>query len=288
MTATRARFRKQAASFAAMAMALLFSSCRSLETLDSKWLSVPQDRSGQMEDFSKSITSHLYENGLLVGAGNDEKYLYVFFSPDIRHYQRPPSLASLTLWLDGTGGKAKDYGFIYTRAYFPEGMKVNKPGREHAPQEQNGPPPGQPPAHSEPLLQVIDRTNNNQRYVTPDGSEGPQIHFSSDWGDFVYAWRIPLVDASKGNICGLAARPGQAIGIGLCWDIEPLHGFSKGDGNGYDGSGAEGAPSPGRVGRGMGGPPGNVMPPGTPGPGADFAYPPGNRKIWLKMTLARK
>jgi hypothetical protein len=281
MTASQARFRNKTAPFIPLAMALLFSSCRSLEPLDSKWLSVPQNGSGQMEDFSKSITSHLYENGLLVGAGNDEKYLYIFFSPDIRHYERLPSLASLTLWLDKTGGKAKDYGFIYTRAYFPEGIKINKPGREHEPAEQNPPRPDKPPARSEPLLQFIDGINNKQVYLASDGSEGPQVHFSSDWGDFVYAWRIPLRDEGREDISGLAARPGQAIGIGLCWESKALRDFNKSAGNESAGSGPEGAPPPGRGGRGG-------MGAGSPGPGADFVEPPGNRKIWLKITLARQ
>ena len=206
--------------------------------MNSKWLTVPADSQGQMEDFSKNITNHLYENGLLVGVGNDEKYLYILFSPDIRHHARPPGRAHLTLWLDGSGGKAGKYGFIYTRHYFPEGKDGSGPGGPYAAPEHSDAEIRKPPAVIEPLLQFIDKSAKKQTFLPADGSQGPQIHFSSDWGDFVYAWRIPLIEGIKENFFGLAAKPGQAIGISLLWEIKPLFDLKKPDvmpGAGIDG-----------------------------------------------------
>lgn len=279
MTESQAHLKNKTIAFIIFSFILLFSSCRSLETISSQWLTVPIDSHGQMEDFAKNITSHLYENGLLAGVGNDEKYLYILFSPDIRHHERPPSRAQLTLWLDGSGRKAGKYGFIYNRTYFPEGMDSTRPGRQHAPSELNDTGISKPPAFIESLLQFIDKFSKKQTFLPPDGSQGPQIHFSSDWGDFVYAWRIPLLAEIKENFFGLAAKPGQAIGIGLIWEIKPLLDSIKPDGRptaGFappDGSG-------GRMGGGMGR--------GGQGPGIDLTELPASRKIWLKIILAHK
>ncbi len=68
--------------------------CRSLQGIPSQRLTAAEDGEGHFEDFSKKITCHLFENGLMVGVGNDDRFLYIFFSPDIRHRQRPPSRAS--------------------------------------------------------------------------------------------------------------------------------------------------------------------------------------------------
>ena len=284
MTESQAHLRNKTIALTAFSFILLFSSCRSLETINSQWLTVPIDSQGQMEDFAKNITSHLYENGLLAGVGNDEKYLYILFSPDIRHHERPPSRAQLTLWLDGNGRKARKYGFIYTRTYFPEGTDGTQSGRKHAPPEQNDSGISKPPALIESLLQFIDKSNKKQTFLPPDGSQGPQIHFSSDWGDFVYAWRIPLTQQNwKENFFGLAAKPGQAIGIGLLWEIKPLFDLKKPadrPGVGFD--------PPDESGGRMGGRPGEAMGRGGQGPGADFAELSASRKIWLKIILAHK
>ncbi len=277
MTESRDRLRKNATLFIIMACILLFSSCRSLDTMSSKWLSVPLQDDGRMEDFSKSITSQLYENGMLVGVGNDEEYMYIFFSPDIRHIERPPSLASLTLWLDDNGKKTREYGFIYSRACFRESIQGGRAAREHEPPEKKDAPRGKPPMLSEPLLQLIDRPNKKQIFLNPNGSQGLQVHFSSDWGDCVYSWRIPLIDENKENMIGLNAKPGYAVGIGLLWEIKPLLALHKADGHSGAGFDAEGAARPGR---GIGN--------GNPRPGSDFNEPPGSRKIWLKIILARK
>jgi hypothetical protein len=291
LTKSQTKLKNKAIAFIAFSFCLLFSSCSSLETMNSQWLTVPIDSHGQMEDFARKITSHLYENGLLVGTGNDEKYLYILFSPDIRHQIRPPSRAHLALWLDTDGNKARKYGFIYTRTYFPEGTDETRPGGPYAQPEHSDTGIKKPLAVIEPLLQLIDEYNKKQTYLLTDGSQGPQIHFSSDWGDFAYTWRIPLIEETKENYFGLAAKPGQAIGVGLLWEIKPLFDLKKtadrpGAGFGPGSDGSDGPP--GGSGGGKGGPPGGGMGRRGPGPGADFTELSASRKIWLKIILAHK
>jgi hypothetical protein len=186
--------------------------------------------------------------------------------------------------LDSSGRKAGKYGFIYTRTYFPEGTEGARPGRKHAPPEKNDTGISKPPAGSESLLQFIDKSSKKQTFLPPDGSQGPQIHFSSDWGDFVYAWRIPLIEETKENFFGLVAKPGQVIGIGLLWEIKPLFDSKKPDDRPRAGFAPEGGGSGGR----MGGHPGGGMGRGGQGPGADFSELSASKKIWLKIILAHK
>jgi hypothetical protein len=262
---------------------LFFSSCRSLEMIESNWLTVPVDDRGRVEDFSRHLTSHLYENGLLAGVGNDENYLYILFSPDIRHYLRPPSRASLKLWLDAGGTRAKKFGFLFSASHSPESPEASgAPGMKSAPPRANDAGAGTPPERSESLLQFIDEVGHEHSVISADGSQGPQIRFSSDWGDFVYAWRIPLAAGKKENSYALSAQPGQAISVGLLWECEPLPAAQKSDGRFDDGSPIPGLGG-GRGGKRMGG----GMSSG-PGPGGDMAEAPSRRKIWLKIILAQK
>lgn len=283
MTESQVKLKNKTIALIPLALVLFFSSCRSLETINSQWLTVPVDNHGQMEDFAKNITSHLYENGLLVGVGNNDKYLYILFSPDIRHHTRPPSRARLTLWLDGSGRKSRKYGFIYTRTYFPEGTDSTRPERKHESPALDDTGIRKPPAPIDPLLQFIDKSIGKQTFLPADGSQGPQIHFSTDWGNFVYAWRIPLLEEKTENLFGLAAKPGQAIGVGLFWEIKPLF-DSKKDG---DRPGA-GFDPPGGGGGRMGGSQDGGMGRGGQGPEADFAELTTSRKTWLKIILLRK
>jgi len=267
---------------------VLFSSCRSLETIDSQWSTIPAGPQGQMDDFSKKITSHLYENGLLAGIGNDEKYLYIMFSPDIRHHVRPPSRASLTLWLDASGKKTRKHGLFYTRVYFPEGADKPRPAIEPGPAGMHGNGRGEPPAAEGPLLQMIDRPGQKQSFISPDGSQGPQVHFSSDWGDFVYSWRIPLQAAMKDNFFALDAKPGQAVSVGLLWEIKPLFAAKNPADRPEDGFGPGNEPPPDGGGGRTGNPMGGGMGRGGRGPGSDFSELPSRRTIWLKAVLAQK
>jgi len=228
----------------------------------------------------------LFENGMMVGMGNDDRSLYIFFSPDIRHQQRPPSRAQLTLWLDENGGSAKKLGLVHVS---DQGSK-KMPAAGPRPAERKGPaaqptgpqtPPATPPAAT--LLKIVDRMSGKETYISADGSLGPAVLLADDWGDYAYQWRIPF--QAIGDWPGLNCRPGKAIGVGLLWEIAPLPGFAKKD-MADRFAGGPGMPD----GEEMGQPPGG-MPGGPGGPGGrgmsrdDFKS---KRKIWLKMMLLQK
>jgi hypothetical protein len=263
----------------AMAAVFLQSGCRSAQAIPGRRLALT---ASQLEDFSKQLTSQLFENGMMVGVGNDDRNLYVFFTPDIRHRQRPPGRVRLSLWLDENGGKAKRLGLVHVSGL--AGHEIPRPGKQPqmGGEEQNpdADRSGSPAAGTAPvLLKIIDARQGKESFIPADGSQGPAVRLTSDWGDFAYQLRIPF--QGMGDWPGLNGTPGREIGIGLLWQIEE----TAGPGNKEEGRVRGG---PGRGGPGTGPPPdmaGNGYRPGR-GMGAESL--PSKRSLWLKTRLLPK
>jgi hypothetical protein len=273
--------RKALVMIAAAAICLQ-QGCRSAQAIPGQWLAASDTK---LEDFSKQITSHLFENGMMVGVGNDDLCLYVFFTPDIIHRRRPPSRAQLTLWLDGNGGKAKKLGLVHISE--PSGQKMPRPGTlaEKSGENPTGPgdrPAARPDEPASALLKIIDPMRGKELFITLDGSQGPAVRLAADWGDFAYQWRIPF--RATGDWPGLNVGPGRVIGIGLLWQIKALAGSGKKDGERPGGGPPGGAD---RGGPGMGPPPGMESYEQLPGRGMSAESSSARRTIWLKMVLAK-
>jgi hypothetical protein len=263
---------------AAAAALLLQPGCRSVQRLPGQWLALPASADGRLEDFSRKMTSQLFENGMLVGLGNDESNLYVFFTPDIRRGRRAHDRAVLTVWLDEQGGKARKLGLVHVSG--PAGAAAPPATQEEKRNAAANDPPG---SDRQQLLRVIDRRSGREEFIAVDGSAGPVVRLANDWGDFSYQLRIPFQGA--GLWPGIAAVRGREIAIGLQWEIKALAAPGKGEGSG----------GPRRRGSGRGGP-GMGPPPGLEGggpedgrglPGAEQA-PASKRKVWLRTTIAGK
>lgn len=257
--------------------ALLVSGCRSLQRFPGQWLELPAQQ-GEAQDWSRRLTSHLFDNGMMAGLGNDGESLYVFFTPDSGRGLIVPGRARLRLWISAGGGRGRDLGIEHIgggqgRRQGAEGV-LPANGRERAKQAAALPGPAPAPG----LLKVIDRVHDRESFIAADGSQGPALRLSDDWGEFTYQARLPL--RATASWPGLAARPGSEITVGIEWKIE-----SRGDpgrGGGEQGPGA--APGRKRGGRGMAG-----MPPQEGGAGArPGSAPVSKRRLWVKTRLAEK
>ncbi|GEM_PF-892545 len=268
----------------------LLASCRSLPRLPGQWLDLPARPQGPLEDFSRRITSQLFENGMMIGVGNDERNLYVFFTPDIRGTRREPGSVRLSLWVDARGGKARRLGLEHVskaplRAIPPGGPPGNSspgaPAREGDRDDKARPPGGANPREgtsaprpAQALLKVIGPEKDKETLIAADGSQGPVVRLASDWGDFSYQLRLPI--RGSGAWPGLDIRPGQTFAIGLSWEIDIPRGDDKG-----------------RMKRPPGGPGGSRRSGGGPGMGVEHGGMPGEppaskRKVWVKAVLAEK
>ncbi len=260
--------------------------CRSIQAIPGQWLPVSTAADGRPDDFSKKITSHLFESGMMVGIGNDDRNLYVLFSPDIRHQRRLPGRATLTIWLDEEGGRARKLGMVLISEPAPR----RSPEGEARPEMKQGDrmepaAPPQPPSARDGrvLLKVVDRRLGRETFIAANGSLGPAVRLASDWGDFSYQLRVPLQPAANGDWPGLRLQPGKSIGIGITWKIEPLAGRSK---KGPSGP-FRGGPGQGGEGQEMGLPPAG-MEGGGPGRGMPGQNAPSQRALWLKTFLATR
>ena len=259
--------------------------CRSLTALPGQRLDLQDAAQGRPDDFSKKITSHLFESGMMVGVGNDDRNLYVFFSPDIRHARRPPGRARLFLWIDGQGGTARKLGLEHASGPIVQETPPGGPGPDaggNFEEKLLARPVSPPGAGAQELLKVIDRQGGKEAFISADGSQGPAVRLASDWGDFAYQLRIPI--QGSGDWPGLGIRPGQAFSIGLMWKFEALPAAGKkqfpgGRPGGPGGRGPGGGP-------GMGGAPPDME--GGPGIGRPGEKPATKRKIWLKAVLAER
>jgi hypothetical protein len=251
----------------AIAALSLHPGCRSAQAIPGQRLSLTD---AQLKDFSKQLTSQLFENGMMIGVGNDDRCLYIFFTPDIRHRQRPPSRVQLTLWLDENGGKAEKLGLVHISGLAGEKM----PAAAIAPEMKKENPPGPAALGNAPaLLKIVDNRQGKEFFISSDGSQGPSVRLAADWGDFAYQWRIPF--RGTGDWPGLKDDPGRVIGIGLLWQIEALPGPGKN-------AGERPRSGPGRGGPGM---EGNGPPPGR---GMGLEKIPAKRSLWLKTRLLPK
>jgi len=268
--------------FVLAAAVLLQQGCRSVQAIPGQRLAMPEASGGQWEDFSKKITSHLFENGMMVGVGNDDRYLYIFFTPDIRHRRRLPGRVQLTLWLDENGGRARRLGLLHVSDPQPPGGPANENGPEAESDSPGGAPEGGTPSRGSvppdpgkrTLLKIIDRSRGRETFIAADGSLGPAVRLAADWGDYAYQLRIPLQAAADGVWPGIRPTPGKAIGIGLLWRRIPFPG-SKGM--------TRGGPPGGRPDRG--GEPAGPPPGMEGGPGMGVESPPGKRSIWIRTLL---
>lgn len=271
---------------ALFAAALIQAGCAGARRIPGQWLSLSHAGDDRQEDFSRSLTSHLFENGMMVGLGNDRDSLYVFFTPDLRRERTRPGGARLTVWLDVQGGRARRLALEHVVSAGPGPRHepgAGMPGEEAArPQPGAAPAPdgstehGPAPLGDREFLKVIDRAGGREAFIALDGSQGPALRLDSGWGDFTYQLRIPF--RPTGDWPGLSVNAGQVIAVGFDWQAERR---SEPRGRGLERPRGE----PGDSGPGMGGmPPGGAI--GTGGlPG--FA-PLGRRRAWVRTTIAAR
>ncbi len=262
---------------AAAVAVLLVPGCRSLQHFPGQWLELPCQQ-GRAQDWGHRLTSHLFDNGMMVGLGNDRENLYVFFTPDSGRGTIAPGPARLRLWISTQGGRRRSLGIEHVgggqgRRRDSQGSRPTN-GREDEDKARALPGPAPAPG----LLHVIDRAHDRQSFIAADGSQGPALRLGDDWGEFTYQVRLPL--RATDSWPGLAARPGSRITVGIEWKIE-----SRGYPGRRGGKGGPGAmPGGERGGRDMAG-----MPPQGGRPGAlPGSAPLSRRSLWVRTRLAEK
>ena len=258
---------------------ILVTGCNSQE-VQTHWAAEPVKVDGEMTEWSGGSTAYFEDLGVQLGLSNDSQNLYVLFRFSNQAWARAIRMGGVTLWLDNTGKKKKDFGVCYTGGpSFPDFQKRTDSG-EGGFQEALTPEQKQRLFNMEQdtvgQITVIDKKSNQEITMRPDGTGGPTVSFASPQGTYTYEFSIPL---EKSDVFSYAvgAQPGQVISLGLEWGgmDEEVREKMKERGGGPPGGGMSGPP-PGGMG---GGPPGGMG-------GGRNMQPPEEQELWVKTQLA--
>jgi hypothetical protein len=273
--------RIQAVLFLAFAWSILIVGCKTQE-VQTDWVAGPVKVDGEISEWNDMPMNYFEDSGIQLGLCNDQENLYILFRFNNTQWARAIRMSGLTLWLDNSGKKKKDFGIRYTGGpSLPDLQKLGGPGGGF----REGLTPEQQKRLAEiekemvDQITVIDKKGNREITLRPDGSGGPAVCFDSLRGIYAYEFSIPL---QKGDAfdCAIGAKPGQTICLGLEWggmgDRQRMR-QGMGGGMGPPPGGGGGMPP---VGGGMGG-----GPPGG-GKGGPRMQQPEKQEVWVKTKLA--
>lgn len=258
--------RTQAIIFLAFAGFILIAGCNTQE-VETHWSPEPIKVDGEITEWNNMPMNYFEESGVGLGLCNDTENLYILFRFNNTQWARAIRMGGLTLWLDNSGKKKKDFGIRYTGGpSLSDLQKLGGPGggfRESLTPEQQKRLTEMEMDMADQIT-VIDKKANQEINLRPDGSGGPAVSFASVQGIYAYEFSIPL---RKGDVFdhAVGANPGQTICLGLEWG-DMGGGMRKPPGGG------------GRGGMG-GGPPGG-------GRGGPHMQQPEKQEVWLKTQLA--
>ncbi len=247
------------------------------QEVQTNWSAEPLKVDGEMTEWPSGSTVYFEDSGVQLGLSNDNQNLYILFRFSNQAWARAIRMGGVTLWLDNSGKKKKDFGIRYTGGPSLselQKMKASSGGgfRETLTPEQQQRLLEMEEATADQII-VIDKKSNQEITLRADGSGGPAVCFASPQGIYTYEFSIPL---EKGDVfdCGIGVEPEQVICLGLEWG-----GMSKADRERMEKMG--GGP-PGGMG---GGPPGGIGGRGG-GRGGSRPQAPEKQELWVKTLLA--
>jgi hypothetical protein len=245
----------------------LLGGCRTQEA-QTHWSAAPVKIDGEMTGWEGMPTNYFEDLGAQLGLCNDSENLYILFRFSNDPWARAIRLGGVTLWLDNSGKKKKDFGIRYTGGLSLSELQKMRPSDKGGFRESLTPEQQQHLAEMEKTVSdqitIIDKKSSQEKTIRADGSGGTAVCFGSPQGTYTYEFSIPL---KKGDVFdyGIGAEPGQVICLGLEWG---------GMGKQYRQEIME------RMG---GGPPGGM---GGGPRGGGRMQPPEEQELWVKTQLA--
>jgi len=263
----------------ALIILILSMSCKSSE-VETHWSTSPVKVDGAMTEWANVPTVYFEDSGVQMGLCNDSQNLYVLFRFSNPSWAEAIRMSGVTLWLDNSGRKKKDFGIRYAGgppvSEIQKGRMNNNRGGfwDSLTPEQQQRFTDMQTAQAHQII-VINKKSDQERAISADGSAGPSVSFGSSQGAYTYEFSIPLGKSDVSHF-GIGAQPGQAICLGLEWG-----GKNESDRRRMREEGSSGMDMPPE---GRGG-----MPPGG-GPPGDRGGPnmqtPEKQEIWVKISLA--
>lgn len=264
----------------ALAILVLSSGCasNSLE-IQSHWSVGVINVDGRRDDWADTLLTYIEDHQAGLGLRNDGENLHFVFRFRYRTRMRTIMLGGVTLWLDKTGEKKKDFGLHYV-GRIPSEMERPRMGGEGRFPDRLSPHDMRDFMEKQERMAgkvaIIDKESSKVVIVDADGSVGPAVASADTLGIYTYEFSIPLGE-KKESFYAVEAQPGDTIAVGLEWG-----GVGRGE---YDrmrggrGGGQRGGGRPDGTGSRGGGGRGGSM-------GGFRREPPKKQEIWLKIFLA--
>ena len=243
------------------------ASCKS-EKAEIYWSAEPVQIDGQMTEWAGKPTNYLGKSGVQLSLRNDSENLYVLFRFSNQEWARLIRMGGVTLWLDNSGKKKKDFGIRYTGGPSPSEMQKTGTGEggfwDNLTSEQKARLMKQQETMAK-QLKVVYKKSGQEISIPANDSGGPAASFASPQGIYTYEFRIPLQKSNPSDYA-IGAQPGQTISLGIEWGE-----LKMGDRESMM--------------KQMGG--GGMMPPGGGmGGGPPGMQKPEKQEFWLKTNLA--
>lgn len=263
----------------ALAAVILLAGCGAQE-IRTNWSAQPVTVDGEMTEWPGGSTVYFEDLGAQIGLSNDHQNLYILFRFSNQAWARAIRMGGVTIWLDNSGKKSKDFGIRYTGGPNLSDMRMPEASDRGGFREAMTPEQKQRLSDMEQdtagQITVIDKKSDQEITLRPDAAGGPAACFASPQGVYTYEFSIPLEKGDVFNF-GIGAQPGQTISLGFEWG-----GISKEDrqkmrertGGGPPGGMGGGPPG------GMSGGGGRQRPSGSGRQSAE------KQELWVKTQLA--
>lgn len=262
---------------------IFLGGCKTQE-VSSHWSAQPVQVDGQMTDWAGIPTTYFEDSAVQLGLCNDSDRLYVIFRYNNQTWARLIRMGGLTLWLNNSGKKKKDFGIRYTGGPSLSEMQGQGMAGEGGFWESLTPEQKKRLQQRKAMtdqITVVGKKDQPEVALPVDGFRGLAVASADLKGVYTYEFSIPLKKIDLASY-GLDAQPGQPICLGLEWGLseEDRQRMMKEMGGGPPGGGRGGMGGglPGGGGGGMGGR-------GGPG-GGSRPQMPGKQEIWVKTVLA--
>lgn len=263
------------------------------EQWDSKLIPQGVTLTGKRADFPAGTMAMLEDQKASFGLCNDSQFLYIMLALREPMYAGMIRRTGLTIWLDASGKKAKDFMIKYVGGPSREQMMTLRRQGTEMP-ERDLPPEmrermqermNEPDSARGPEFVCFQKDRISEKPIPVDGTEGPSAVFGVDQGFCVYEFRIPLRESEIRNY-GMGVKQGQKFSVGLIWgemsQERREHRMQMSGGPGMGGGGMEppggmGGGQMGGRGEGPGGGPGGGMMRG--------GRMPEKQEVWVKSKV---
>jgi hypothetical protein len=205
--------------FLTLAGLILLAGCGTQE-VQTYWSAEPVKVDGEITEWPSGSTVYFEDSGVQLGLRNDNQNLYILFRFNNQAWARAIHMGGVTLWLDNSGKKKKDFGIRYTGGAPLFGLQMPGASGEGGFRE------AMTPEQQQRLLNmaqdtvgqitIIDKKSDREITLRADDSGGPAFCFASPQGIYTYEFSIPL---QKNDVFayGIGVQPGQALSLGLEW-----------------------------------------------------------------------